>query len=187
MIVPSPYGLAGDAFIRSLIDSGYIGKLREVHVHSLNDSLADPKTPMSWRQNTRYSGFNMLTLGIVYESVLRWVAPAIRVSAYASKINRVRFDPEQGRTRNARQCAGFDVAVGRCGVYRFSGVVWNDASMGVALYGDRARSCMTSCTMRSGVGSGAAGDWSRCRSPTRSAAIGRSRRISLRRFGASDL
>ena len=28
---------------------------------------------MSWRQNTRYSGFNMLTLGIVYETVLRWV------------------------------------------------------------------------------------------------------------------
>ena len=25
---------------------------------------------------------------------------------------------------------------GSCGVYRFSGVVWNDTSMGVALYGD---------------------------------------------------
>ena len=74
MVVPSPYGLAGDAFMRSLIDSGYLGKLREVHVHSLSDQLADPKTPMGWRQNTRYSGFNMLTLGIVYETVLRWVA-----------------------------------------------------------------------------------------------------------------
>ena len=140
MIVPSPYGLAGDAFMRSLIESGYIGKLREVHVHSFNDSLADPETPMSWRQNTRYSGFNMLTLGIVYETVLRWVAPATRVSAYASKINRVRFDPEQ--EKNAKVGTPDSVQVltsqsdGSCGVYRFSGVVWNDTSMGVALYGD---------------------------------------------------
>ena len=80
MVVPSPYGLAGDAFMRSLIDPGYLGKLREVHVHSLSDQFADPKTPMSWRQITKYSGFNMLTLGIVYETVLRWVAPATRVS-----------------------------------------------------------------------------------------------------------
>ncbi len=139
MVVPSPYGLAGDAFMRSLIDSGYLGKLAEVHVHSLNDQLADPKAPMSWRQNTRYSGFNMLTLGIVYESVLRWVPPAARVLAYASKINRVRFDPEQGK--NAKVGTPDSVQVlttqsdSSCGVYRFSGVVWNDKSMGVALYG----------------------------------------------------
>ena len=53
MIVPSPYGLAGDAFMASLIDSGYLGNLRELHVHSLNDQLADPKTPMGWRQITK--------------------------------------------------------------------------------------------------------------------------------------
>ena len=82
----------------------------------------------------------MLTLGIVYETVLRWVAPATRVLAYASKINRVRFDPEQGK--NAKVGTPDSVQVlttqsdGSCGVYRFSGVVWNDTSMGVALYGD---------------------------------------------------
>ncbi len=141
MIVPSPYGLAGDAFMRSLIESGYLGKLSEVHVHSLSDQLADPKTPMSWRQNTRYSGFNMLTLGIVYETVLRWVAPVTRVTAYASKVNRVRFDPEQDA--NAKVGTPDSVQVlttqsdGSCGVYRFSGVVWNDTSMGVALYGSK--------------------------------------------------
>ena len=137
MVVPSPYGLAGDAFMRSLIESGYLGKLGEVHVHSLNDQLADPKTPMSWRQNTRYSGFNMLTLGIVYETVLRWVAPATRVSAYASKINRVRFDPEQEKKAKVGTPDSVQVLTMQSdgGVYRLSGVVWNDTSMGVALYG----------------------------------------------------
>ena len=42
MIVPSPYGLAGDAFMRSLIDSGYLGNLREVHVHSLERPARRP-------------------------------------------------------------------------------------------------------------------------------------------------
>ena len=42
MVVPSPYGLAGDAFVASMIASGFLGTLREVHVHSLNNQLADP-------------------------------------------------------------------------------------------------------------------------------------------------
>ena len=45
MIVPSPYGLTGDAYVRSLIASGYLGTLREVHVDGLNSDLADPATP----------------------------------------------------------------------------------------------------------------------------------------------
>jgi predicted dehydrogenase len=140
MIVPSPYGLVGDAYMRSLIGSGYIGKLRELHVHSLSDQLADPATPMGWRQLTRYSGFNMLTLGIVYESVLRWVAPARRVMGYASKLVPHRFDPEQGKQMRVGTPDSVQVLTaqedGSHGVYRISGVVWGDTSMGVALYGD---------------------------------------------------
>src|SRR5262249_32345121 len=46
MIVPSPYGLTGDAYIRSQIASGFLGTLRELHVHGLNNQLADKKMPM---------------------------------------------------------------------------------------------------------------------------------------------
>jgi predicted dehydrogenase len=139
MIVPSPYGLAGDAYLRSLIDSGFLGNLREVHVHSFNNHLADPETPMSWRQLTRYSGFNMLTLGIVYETVLRWVTPAKRVLAYATKIIPHRFDPEQEKKVRVGTPDSVHVITaqedGSNGVYRLSGVVWHENSMGVALYG----------------------------------------------------
>jgi len=140
MIVPSPYGLAGDAHMRSLLASGFIGKLRELHVHSINDQLADPELPMGWRQLTRYSGFNMLALGIVYESVLRWVAPARRVMGYASKMVAERFDPEQGKKMRVGTPDSVQVLTaqedGSHGVYRLSGVVWGDTSMGVALYGE---------------------------------------------------
>jgi predicted dehydrogenase len=139
MIVPSPYGLAGDAYMRSLIDGGFLGTLREVHVHSLNNQLADPETPLSWRQLTRYSGFNMLTLGIVYETVLRWIPPARRVLAYATKIIPQRFDPVQEKKTRVGTPDSVNAIVtqedGSTGVYRFSGVVWHENSMGVALYG----------------------------------------------------
>ena len=88
---------------------------------------------------TRYSGFNMLSLGILYETVLRWVAPANRVLAYASKIIPQRFDPEQGKKARVGTPDSVHVLTtqedGSCGVYRLSGVVWQDNSMAIALYG----------------------------------------------------
>lgn len=139
MIVPSPYGLTGDAFLRSLIASGYLGKLREVHAHGLNGDLADPATPMGWRQMTKYSGFNMLTLGILYETVLRWVAEANRVIAYASKMVPARVDPETGKRARVGTPDSVQVLTtqedGSVGVYRLSGVVHHGPGLGVALYG----------------------------------------------------
>jgi predicted dehydrogenase len=139
MIVPSPYGLTGDAYVRSLIDSGFLGDLREVHIVSFNDQLADPETPINWRQLTRYSGFNMLTLGIVYETLLRWVSPANRVLANASKLVAVRFDPESGKkvrvgTPDRIQVLTTHEDEAR-GVFRLSGVVWHDTRLEIALYG----------------------------------------------------
>jgi predicted dehydrogenase len=139
MIVPSPYGLIGDAFLRSLIASGHLGALRELHVTAINDQLADPETYLGWRQLTRYSGFNMLALGIVYETVLRWVAPANRVLAYTSKLVSDRFDPEQGKKSRVGTPDSVQVLTtqedGSCGMYRLSGVVWHDTTLAIALYG----------------------------------------------------
>jgi len=139
MIVPSPYGLTGDAFMRSLIASGYLGTLREVHAHGLTGELADPSTPLGWRQMTKASGFNMLTLGILYETVLRWVPQATRVMAYASKIIPVRPDPETNRPARVGTPDSVQVLTtqedGSVGVYRLSGVVYHGPGLGVALYG----------------------------------------------------
>ncbi|OJW21514.1 MAG: dehydrogenase [Planctomycetales bacterium 71-10] len=139
MVVPSPYGLAGEAFVRSLIADGFLGTLREVHVDGLAGDLADPSTPMGWRQKTRYSGFNMLTLGILHETVSRWVPPARRVLAYASKLVPERFDPESNRTKAVGTPDSVQVLTthedGSVGTYRLSAVLWGGRSMGVALHG----------------------------------------------------
>ena len=139
MIVPSPYGLTGESFLRSMIDDGFLGTLREVHVQGLSSDLADPESSLGWRQMTRYSGFNMLTLGILYETVLRWVAPANRVLAYASKMITERLDPELGKVVRVGTPDSVQVLTTQeddsCGVYRLSGVVWHDRVLSVALYG----------------------------------------------------
>lgn len=139
MVVPSPYGLTGDAFVRSLIDAGYLGTLREVHVHGLSGDLADPSTPLGWRQMTKFSGFNMLTLGILYETAVRWTPPVNRVFAFASKHITKRIDPESGKVFRVGSPDSVQVLTthegGACGSYRLSGVVWHDNRMGIAMYG----------------------------------------------------
>jgi predicted dehydrogenase len=139
MIVPSPYGLTGDAYIRALVTSGFLGALREVHVHALGSELADANTPLGWRQMTKYSGFNMLTLGILYETVCRWVPQANRVMAYASKAIPRRTDPETGKPARVGTPDSVQVLTthegGSIGVYRLSGVTYHGPGIGVALYG----------------------------------------------------
>jgi predicted dehydrogenase len=142
MIVPSPYGLTGDAFFRSLIASGWLGNLREVHVDGLNSQLADEETPMNWRQMTRYSGYNMLNLGILYETATRWSPHVRRVFGYASTVIPQRFDSEKDRKARTGTADSVQVLTtqedGSCGSYRLSGVIWHDDSMKVSLYGSEA-------------------------------------------------
>jgi predicted dehydrogenase len=139
MVVPSPYGLAGDAYMKKLIADGFLGTLREVFVWGLSDDLADPRTPMGWRQMTKYSGFNTLKLGILHESALRWTPAPRHVIALASKILARRIDPEAGQKARVGTADSVQVITdhvdGSVGLYRLSGVLWHDHGMGIALYG----------------------------------------------------
>jgi predicted dehydrogenase len=139
MVVPSPYGLTGDAYMRQLIADGFLGGLRELHVDGLTADLADPRTPISWRQQTRYSGFNMLTLGILHETALRWTAPPNRVIALASKLIPTRPNPETGHSVRVGTPDSVQVLTGQTdgsrGVYRLSAVAWHGSGLTISLFG----------------------------------------------------
>src|SRR5438045_2814102 len=81
------------AVAREQIASGYLGALREVLVVHRGAALADAQAPLSWRQDAGLSGVNMLTLGILHETLLRWVAPPVRVLAQAHAFIPSRTDP----------------------------------------------------------------------------------------------
>lgn len=138
-VVPSPFGLKGTDFMVELIQAGYLGELRDVHVQWLNSALADPAAPLSWRQDAALSGFNMLTLGIVHETLSRWVPPPVRVLAQAHAFIATRIDPESGVRRTVGTPDSVQVLSvlenGARAVYHFSGVTTFGQETSVTLFG----------------------------------------------------
>jgi predicted dehydrogenase len=138
-VVPSPFGLKGHEVMRQLLESGFLGELREVQVFGLNSALADPASPLSWRQDITLSGFNMLTLGIVHETLLRWVPPPIRVLAQVHAHIPSRIDPQSGVRRGVGTPDSVQVLAilkdGARAIYHFSGVTAFGQSVAIHLYG----------------------------------------------------
>jgi predicted dehydrogenase len=98
-IVPSPYGLKAHDVITELLASRYLGDLREVQVVNFNAALADPGAALSWRQDATLSGYNMLALGILHETLTRWVPWPVRVMAMVHAFIPSRIDPQSGVRR----------------------------------------------------------------------------------------
>jgi predicted dehydrogenase len=138
-VVPSPFGLKGHEVIREMLQGGYLGELREVQVIGMNAALADPATPLSWRQDATLSGVNMLTLGIVHETLLRWVPPPVRILAQAHAFIPERVDAGSGMRRavgtpDSVQVLGV-LENGARAIYQFSGVTPFGQQMSIRLLG----------------------------------------------------
>ncbi len=72
-LVPAPFSLDFDATIRDMIRSGQLGDLLEVRVVHTGGQAARADAPMTWRQDETLSGKNILSMGIMHETVQRWV------------------------------------------------------------------------------------------------------------------
>lgn len=97
-IVPAPFTLNFDAEIRRRLAAGELGEPSEVEVVHTHGALADPSTPITWRQRTDLSGHNLMTLGIHYEALLRWLDDDAEVSSARGVIaTPERPDGEGGR------------------------------------------------------------------------------------------
>ncbi len=97
-LVPAPFSLHADRLITHMIDRGDLGKILFFHVDYQSASLAAPQKTLHWRRNKKYSGMNTMTLGILYETLLRWLPPAQWVRAQAQIFNDTAIDPETGET-----------------------------------------------------------------------------------------
>ncbi len=56
-----------------MLAEGVLGRLLEVRVVHTGAQYAQSDAAMTWRQDSRLSGKNVLTMGIVHETVQRWV------------------------------------------------------------------------------------------------------------------
>ena len=138
-IVPSPFGLRAHAIVKELLASGYIGELREAVVIGTSDALADAAVRLQWRQVAELSGVNTLTLGIMHETLIRWVPDPVRVMAQATAFTPDRLDPATGMhvrvgTPDSVQVLT-DISGGARGLYHFSGVTRFGPGSQIHLYG----------------------------------------------------
>lgn len=138
-IVPCPFGLRANRVVRDLLASGFIGELREMLVMAAGDQLADAETPIGWRQVRELSGLNMLTLGIIHETVMRWVPPPVRVLAQIRAFVAERLDPATGLLRRVGTPDSVQVLAtlsgGAHAIYHVSGVARFGMGTQVHLYG----------------------------------------------------
>jgi predicted dehydrogenase len=80
-LVPAPNTLEVDSTLQALLAEGYVGDVLAVEVQANQGQFVDAEAPLHWRQDAALSGLNVMTMGIWYEALMRWLGPARRVMA----------------------------------------------------------------------------------------------------------
>jgi len=70
-----------DPTVIGLIAEGYLGEVLAIEVRISEDPPLGASGPLHWRQDRDLCWVNTLSVGIWYESLMRWVGPASRVLA----------------------------------------------------------------------------------------------------------
>ena len=92
-IVPSPMTLRVDNTIKRLIAEGYIGDVLAVEARA-GGAFLDSESALQWRQDFDLSGLNIMSMGIWYEALIRWVGEATRIMAMGKTFVKMRPDAD---------------------------------------------------------------------------------------------
>ncbi len=106
-IVPSPMTLRVDNTIKRLIAEGYIGDVLAIEARA-GGAFLDSESPLQWRQDFDLSGLNIMSMGIWYEALMRWVGEATRIMAIGKTFVKMRPDAD-GVMRSVRIPEHIDV------------------------------------------------------------------------------
>ncbi len=138
-IVPSPFGFRAGQVVKELLADGFIGDLREAIVLGVNDALFDAAAPMHWRQDIELSGLNMLALGILHETLIRWTPDPVSVLAQTHAFTPQRPDPQTSEPRDVTLPDAVrvitEITGGARGLYHLSGAVHFGPGFQIQLYG----------------------------------------------------
>lgn len=110
-VVPSPLSFEVDATIKRLLAENALGSLIDVELAARSGSAPDATTPLHWRQDAARSGMNIMSLGIWYESMMRWVGAATEVFATGSVT--VPWRPDESGTMHQVQIPDHLVVIAR--------------------------------------------------------------------------
>jgi len=141
-IVPSPMTLGVDNSIKRLIADGYLGDILSIDVRATgNGAFLDSEAPMHWRQDFDLSGYNIMSLGIWYEALMRWVGEATSVTAIGKTVVPMRRTWPEGSLKPVRIPDHInviaDMACGAQASIYISSVSGFAGADGVSLYGSQ--------------------------------------------------
>ncbi len=140
-IVPSPFGLEVGAKVQKLLADNFIGQLREFVVIGADDQFWDYSRPIHWRQDANLSGKNVLTLGIMHETLSRWLPAPTQVYAQSAVFEIERPDPAANGYRNCTVPDSVQILTqtegGARGIYHLSGTLLFGPGKQIHLYGSR--------------------------------------------------
>ena len=97
-VVPGPPTFAADPMVMHLLGEGYIGELQSIDLR-VPSGFMNRDAPMHWRMDRDFSGMNIMSMGIWYESISRWVGSATAVMARTRTAVPYRVDKERGERR----------------------------------------------------------------------------------------
>ncbi len=140
-IVPSPFGLQSHKMVRRMIDEGFLGEIRELVVLGADGSFWDSNQPLHWRQDRYISGVNILSLGILHETAMRWAPQTTRVFAQTTIFETERPLADSGRMTDVSVPDSLQavtrLAGGGRGLYHFSGIDLFGPGRQIHLYGEQ--------------------------------------------------
>lgn len=140
-VVPAPFTLGVDKTVQRLLREGFLGRLLAVEVRVADGRFLDPAAPLSWRQDADLSGLNVMSLGIWYESLMRWIGEATNVVAKGRTFITQRLGAD-GRLHNVRVpehiCVLADMACGAQASFTVSSVCGGLKSGEIVLFGSEA-------------------------------------------------
>ena len=97
-VVPGPTTFAADPMVMHLLNDNYIGELQALDLR-VPTGFLNRDAPMHWRMDRDFSGMNIMSMGIWYECISRWVGPATAVMARTRTAVPHRVDKERGERR----------------------------------------------------------------------------------------
>lgn len=106
-IVPSPMTLRVDKTIKRLITEGYVGDILAIEIRA-GGSFLDSESEIQWRQDFDLSGMNVMSMGIWYEALMRWVGEATKIMAMGNTYVKMRTDSD-GNMKSVRIPEHIDV------------------------------------------------------------------------------
>ena len=141
-LVPAPFDLRLGSTITRMVRDGVLGEIHEATVTHLTGAGLDPAAPLHWRHRVDLSGHNTMTLGILNETLRRWLGDTSRVLADARIFVRSRpaagtGAPVQIEIPDSLTVAA-EMAIGARATYHLSTMADGAPANGIVLYGSKA-------------------------------------------------